>query len=208
VEPLSFGLVPQTKVNVKAAEAHRMKSELKFDLRACLGFGVLCAVSGFSASPSMAGEVSVIRMSPSVIVTPESSVTTTTRTIEGTPSESLILTPVSPYLADETISRRTVIVGDRPASGATTTSISSSLDKGPHYGERLRLLREQLDKGTNRGWINAQRAAQLSTRLAELEDRNTTVRNSGYLKVDCDSFEKELTGYNIELSHSMEGHNM
>jgi len=181
------------------------------DLKACLGLGLLCTIAGFTAGPSLADEViwksTETRVAPNLIVTPSATVTTTTRTIETTPTSSVFVAPAAPCLADETIFRRTVVVGDRPSGTSSSTAvISSSLDNHPNYGERLRLLRQQLDKGTSRGWISSDRAAQLSSRLSDLHNREATVRGAGYLKVDCDTFEKELTGYNIDLSHSMEGH--
>ncbi len=186
---------------------------MKTDLKACLGLSLLCTIAGFGASPSRADEILVrstqmtpsVIVSPSVIVTPESSVTTTTtRTIETTPTSSTVL--VSPA-ADETISRRTVIVGERPAqSSSTTATLSSSLDNKPKYGERLRLLHQQLEKGIANGWINSDNATSLTNRWNDLQAQECTVRGAGYLRVDCDAFEKQLTGYNIDLSHSMESH--
>lgn len=182
---------------------------MKLELKACLSVGLLCAVAGFTSLPSLADEV-IYRtvetgLAPNLIVTPASSVTTTTtKTIETTPTNSVLVSP-----ADDTISRRTVIFGDRPATKSLSSSeavVSTSLDNKPNYGERIRLLRSQLDKGISNGWIKPDEAASLSRRLDGIQDREATVRGAGYLKVDCDSFEKELTGYNIDLSHSMEGH--
>ena len=184
---------------------------MSLDLKTCFSIGLLCTVAGFTALPSLADEVFVreTNMAPGLIVEPAASVTTTTRTIETTPTSSVYISPAAPMLADETISRRTVVVGERPAasSSSTTATISSSLDNKPNYGERLRLLRQQLNKGTSNGWITSERASELSTRLSDLDSQERTVRTAGYLKVDCDTFEKALTGYNIDLSHSMEGHN-
>lgn len=189
---------------------------MKLDLQTLLGLGILVSVINVLPEPAQADEViwknTETTVAPNVFVAP-ASVTTTTRTVETTPTNSILVTPTylsAPSMSDATISRRTVIVGDRPAasSSSTTAVVSSSLDNRPNYGERIRLLRQQLDKGIANGWIAPDRSGQLSSRLNDLQDRESTVRGAGYLKVDCDSFEKELTGFNIELSHSMEGHNM
>lgn len=172
------------------------------DFKACMGLGLLCLTMNLIALPSSADEViyrtNETRVSPTeMIISPSASVTTTTSTVETAP----LMAP------DETVYRRTVILGDRPASKTSSSAIiSSSLDNRPNYGERIHLLRQQLDKGTNAGWINSERAVQLKDRLNDLAGQEVTVRRAGYLKVDCDSLEKALTGFNIDLSHSMEGH--
>jgi hypothetical protein len=188
---------------------------MKSDLQAFFGMGLLVTIVNVLPAPAQADEViwknTETSVAPNVFMAP-SSMTTTTRTIETTPTNSILVTPTYlgvPTIADDTISRRTVVVGDRPAGSSSTTAVvSTSLDNKPNYGERLRLLRQQLDKGTANGWITADRSAQLSSRLSDLQNRESSVRGAGYLKVDCDSFEKELTGFNIDLSHSMEGHSM
>lgn len=168
-----------------------------------MSLGVLATTIGLSM-PAQADEV-ILAPVPGLLVTPTT--TTTTRTIEVTPEASTVLVSPAPALADDTIERRTVIVGDRPAATSRSTFISSSLGNRPAYGERLRLLREQLDKGIANNWIAAEQIGPLRNRLAALDNEECSVRSAGYLRVDCDSFEKELTGYNIDLSHSMEGHN-
>jgi hypothetical protein len=190
---------------------------MKSDLQAFFGMGLLVTIVNVLPSPALADEViwknTETSVAPNVFMAPSSTMTTT-RTIETTPTNSILVTPTYPgvpTIADDTISRRTVIVGDRPAAASTSSTtavVSSSLDNKPNYLERLRLLRQQLDKGTANGWIKADRSAQLSSRLSDLQNRESSVRGAGYLKVDCDSFEKELTGFNIELSHSMEGHSI
>jgi hypothetical protein len=196
---------------------------MKTDLQALLGMGLLVSVINVLPAPAQADEViwrnTETSVAPNVYVASPSSMTTTTKietapstVIETTPTSSILLAPAymgAQPMADETISRRTVIEGTRPAASSSETAIvSSSLDNKPNYGERIRLMREQLNKGTANGWITGDRSAALSSRLNELQDTECTVRKAGFLKTDCDSFEKELTGFNIELSHSMENHSL
>jgi hypothetical protein len=191
-------------------------------MQALLGLGLLVTVVNLLPAPAQADEViwrnTETSVAPNVFIASPSSVTTTTRTVETAPSTVIQTTPTNSILvapaylgaqpmADETISRRTIIEGTRPAASSSETAIvSSSLDNRPQYGERIRLMREQLDKGTANGWITAAQSAALSSRLNDLRDAECTIRKDGFLKTDCDAFEKELTGFNIELSHSMENH--
>ena len=69
-------------------------------------------------------------------------------------------------------------------------------------------MTEQLDKGLRNGWVTSDRASELRSQLADLQSEEVRVRTNGYLKADCDSIEKRLTGFNIELSHSLEGHTL
>jgi hypothetical protein len=151
--------------------------------------------------PAQADEI-ILAPAPGLFVSPTTT-TTTTRTVEVAPEASTVL--VSPA---DTIERHEVFVGERPAAtSSSSTYTSSNLGNRPSYGERLRLLRQQLDKGIANNWIPAGQIEPLKNRLAALDNQECSVRSAGYLKVDCDSFEKDLTGYNIDLSHSMESHN-
>jgi hypothetical protein len=195
---------------------------MKTSIQDLLGLGLVTVINVLPA-PAQADEViwrkTETSVAPNVLLATPSSVTTTTiqttpAVIETTPTNSILLAPTymgATPMSDDTISRRTYIEGTRPAASSSETAIvssSSSLDNKPRYGERIRLMRQQLEKGTANGWITADRSAALTSRLNDLQGRECSVRNAGFLKVDCDSFEKDLTGFNIELSHSMENHNM
>jgi len=176
---------------------------------AWLNLGALLSLSvGFGAA-AQADEIIVrkTQFAPSqVILTPAETVTTRTTTVEQSPTT--ILTP-TPFVADDTVSRSTMIVRERPASGSSvTTSYEGSKDGTPEYGKRIRLMTEQLDKGLRNGWVTSDRASELRSQLADLQSEEVRVRTNGYLKADCDSIEKRLTGFNIELSHSLEGHTL
>jgi len=183
---------------------------MKLALKICLGLSLLSVFAGIRAMPSPADEViwkSTTTQTPNRIGSPASTLTTTVRTIESNPTGSLVLTP-DPDTTDETYSRSTTVLQQRPASISSTTSISSRLDSHPNYGARIQLLRQQLDKGIANGWIKTDQASQLSTRLNDIQNQEAQTRAAGYLKVDLDSLEKALTGFNIDLSHSMEEHSM
>ncbi len=191
---------------------------MKTSMQALLGLGLLVTVINALPAPAQADEViwrnTETSVAPNVLLAP-SSVTTTTvvsspAVIETAPTNSILVAPAymgATPMSDDMISRRTYIEGTRPAASSSETAIvSSSTESRPKYGERIRLMRQQLEKGTANGWITPDRSAALTSRLNELTGRECSVRNAGFLKVDCDSFEKDLTGFNIELSHSMENH--
>jgi hypothetical protein len=89
-----------------------------------------------------------------------------------------------------------------------TTTYETSKGGKPDYAERIHLMVEQLDNGVRNGWVTNDRAAQLRGELADLQSEEVRVRTDGYLKADCDRMEKDLTGFNIELSHSLEGNTL
>ena len=171
---------------------------MNHDLRLYFGLAILFGCESAALGPCNADEV-ILRRTETNFSTPQAlaPASSTVTTIRSTESVA----------QPETIDRALFI--ERPSSSLSTTSTSSSVVAGhPRYGQRLQLIRDQLDKGISRGWINSERASELNRRLLELSNKEVMVRSNGYLKVDCDSFEKQLTGFNIELSHSMEGHSM
>lgn len=139
----------------------------------------------------------------------------------GGPSYSTVISPatttytkttvVQPAPLDTVTTRTVSVAPDAPivsrSSSSTTISEEQSGLGKPLYGERLRALKEQLDKAESKGWITGTEALSLNNRYNDLVAQEAAVRAHGYLKVDCDAIEKNLTGFNIQLSQDMAGAN-
>ncbi len=170
----------------------------------------LMAMTGLYGVRPAAADETIIRSTvsqPQVFVSPgqmviapaAASTTTTTRTT----------TISQPPPVDEVIERKTVVfptssTGGTSVSSSSTTVDTSALENGkPDYGRRIQNLKSQLDKASANGWISPDRAASLNSEYDSLVSDEETVRRNGYLKVDCDSIEKKLNAFNIELSDEM-----
>jgi hypothetical protein len=162
--------------------------------------GLVWAVGLFAAPASIADDVTVQRtfISPGVYAP----VSTTTSTVRSTTVES------APPVSDQIIERRTVILpestGGNVTSSSSTTIDSNSLQDGkPDYARRIHNLKSQLDKAIANGWIPSSEADSLQSQYVSLLSQEASVRQNGYLRVDCDSIEKNLNAFNIQLSDDM-----
>jgi hypothetical protein len=161
---------------------------------------LFCGIGFYAAPASIADEVQVQRtfISPGVYA-PATSSTSTVR--------STTVDNVAP-LSDQIIERRTVILPDSTAGNSTSSSITSvdsnTLQDGkPDYARRIHNLKSQLDKAMTNGWVNSIEADNLNNQYSSLLSQEESVRRNGYLKVDCDSIEKNLNAFNIQLSDDM-----
>jgi hypothetical protein len=159
---------------------------------------LLCGIGFFAAPASNADEVRVQRifMSPGVYA-PSSTSTVRTTTVDN-----------AAPLSDQIIERRTVILPDSTAGTTSSSSITSvdsnTLQDGkPDYARRIHNLKTQLEKAMTNGWVNSSEADNLNSQYSSLLSQEESVRRNGYLKVDCDSIEKNLNAFNIQLSDDM-----
>ncbi len=163
-----------------------------------LAISLLCGMALYALPKASADDVTVQR----TVITPNiyaPSTTTTTRTTTVDRSEPL---------TDQVIERRTVILPDSPVSGITssssTTVDTNALQDGrPDYARRIHNLRSQLDKAISNNWITNGEADNLNSQYMSLLSQENALRTNGYLKVDCDSIEKNLNAFNIQLSDDM-----
>jgi hypothetical protein len=161
---------------------------------------LLCGISFYAAPASFADEVRVQRtfVSPGVYAP-----TSTTSTVRTTTVDS----PAP--LSDQIIERRTMILPDTTSGGTTSSSTISTVDSNslqdgkPDYARRIHNLKTQLDKAMSNGWVNSSEADSLNGQYSSLLSQEESVRRNGYLKVDCDSIEKNLNAFNIQLSDDM-----
>jgi len=110
--------------------------------------------------------------------------------------------------ADQVIERRTVMfptntIGSSNSSSSTTIDTNALQNGTPDYGRRIHNLKSQLDKAIANGWISNEEAQSLNSQCSELVSDEQNVRNNGYIKADCDAFEKKLNAFNIRLSDDM-----
>jgi hypothetical protein len=161
---------------------------------------LLCGIGFYAAPASNADEVRVQRtfVSPGVYAP----VTSSTSTVRTTTVDN------AAPLSDQIIERRTVILPDSTAGTTSSSSITSvdsnTLQDGkPDYARRIHNLKTQLEKAMSNGWVNSSEADSLNSQYSSLLSQEESVRRNGYLKVDCDSIEKNLNAFNIQLSDDM-----
>ena len=65
---------------------------------------------------------------------------------------------------------------------------------------RLRDLKDQIDKGLDKGWINAQQSQPLLAEQARLVTETKTAKDSGWPKDLVNKLEKKVTALNARIS--------
>jgi hypothetical protein len=71
------------------------------------------------------------------------------------------------------------------------------------YKQRLRDLQDQINKGVDKGWINADQGAALSAEHDRLVSATNKVRKAGWPKDMVDKLEKDVTGFSAKVSSTL-----
>jgi hypothetical protein len=123
---------------------------------------------------------------------------------------SLILIGISTCslgaMADTFESTR-VLIQPQNSGGASSSSITVSDVPGPgreNFARRLQLMKQQLDKGTSKGWINSANQAALNDEYANLSSKLDSADARAFSGNPENTLERDLNKFNVDLSHSME----
>lgn len=152
-------------------------------------------IIGFGTSAALADET-ITRIDTTALPSYGNSSETTVRTVttpDLTPVREIIVSPAP-----------TVSVQSAPTVMHTeTTTVEESNGLGrPTYIKRVALLREQLNNGVAKGWINSTDAEIFNNRLNILETtaQSNVVDGS---KSEATSLEGQLNQLNIDLTHKL-----
>lgn len=89
------------------------------------------------------------------------------------------------------------------SSSSVTTYTDIPLSGKENFARRLQLMKEQLDSGISKGWINSVDASSLNDQYSNLSAQLNTITNQGMLDQLSNSIERGLNQFNIDLSHRM-----
>jgi hypothetical protein len=71
------------------------------------------------------------------------------------------------------------------------------------YKQRLRDLQDQINKGVDKGWINADQGAALSAEHDRLLGATNKVKKAGWPKDMVDKLEKDVTAFSAKVSSTL-----
>jgi hypothetical protein len=122
--------------------------------------------------------------------------------------------PLAPCMAQEYIvgplptvetSRSTVIEVNRPRTKATSSTEVVAVGKGVEFDfkERLSNLQAQIDKGLDKGWLQAGQAAAFSTERSRLLGATNDAESAGWPKPQTDQLEKDVTAFSASVTTAM-----
>jgi hypothetical protein len=141
-----------------------------------------------SISPAALADVTIERTTTVEPLSPPSSVTTIKQVVTpDVESSRLLLVPTGPISS---------------SSSVTTITETARLGK-ENFARRLSLMKDQLDNGISRGWINSDDAIALSAEYGSLLGQLDQLSAQGYSSEAGNSLERQLNKFNIDLSQRM-----
>ncbi|PWT99972.1 MAG: hypothetical protein C5B53_04735 [Candidatus Melainabacteria bacterium] len=130
---------------------------------------------------------------------------TTTITPLSPPSTITTVKTVKEVVNPDVGTTRLMVFPVKPvASNSSVTTITEGPFLGiENFGQRLSLMKDQLDLGISRGWIGSADAAAFDSRYANLKSQIDLARSQGLTYELGNSLERQLNQFNIDLSQRM-----